>query len=168
VLIKILQPAFFARGDTKTPMKFSLISVAVNIVLGVSLFYSLGFEGIALSTTIASWVTVLQMAVKLGRDDIYRPSARAWGKIARVAAASLGMGALMALASHYRHALEGLLAGSHLLKLGAKEITVLLACVIGAGAYAGLLFAFGGVTPAEARAALRRRKGDKAVASAEL
>jgi len=35
VLIKILQPAFFARGDTKTPMRFSLISVGVNIVLGL-------------------------------------------------------------------------------------------------------------------------------------
>ena len=168
VLIKILQPAFFARGDTKTPMRFSLISVAVNVVLGVGLFYTLGFEGIALSTAIASWITVLQMAVKLGRDDIYRPSARAWGKLVRIAAACLGMGVLLALASHYRHALEGLLSGAHLLRLGAKEIMVLASCVAGVALYTGLLFAFGGVTPAEARAALRRRKGDKAAPSAEL
>ena len=46
ILIKILQPAFFARGDTKTPMRFSLISVAVNIVLGVALFYTIGFPRI--------------------------------------------------------------------------------------------------------------------------
>ncbi|CAN7469714.1 murein biosynthesis integral membrane protein MurJ [Phenylobacterium sp. LjRoot225] len=168
VLIKILQPAFFARGDTKTPMRFSLISVGVNIVLGVALFYTLGFEGIALSTTIASWITVLQMALRLHRDGIYRPSARAWGKVVRVTAASLGMGTVLALASHFRHLLEGLLSSSHLLKLGAKEITVLAACLAGAAIYTGLLFAFGGVTPAEAKMALRRRKGDKAAPQMDL
>lgn len=166
VLIKILQPAFFARGDTKTPMRFSLISVGVNIVLGVTLFYSIGFQGIALSTTIASWITVLQMAVRLKRDDIYQPSARAWGKLSRVVLACLGMGALLAFASHSRGSLEAVVGG--VLAHGAKEITVLAACVAGAAAYAVLLFAFGGVTPAEAKAALRRRKGDKAVPASDL
>jgi putative peptidoglycan lipid II flippase len=168
VLIKILQPAFFARGDTRTPMRFSLISVAVNVVLGVALFYTIGFQGIALSTTIASWITVAQMLVRLNRDDIYRPSAKAWGKIVRVFAACLGMGALLALASYNRPALEGLLAGSHLLKLGAKEITVLASCLVGAGLYVALLFAFGGVTPAEVKVAMRRRKGDKAAPQLDL
>jgi hypothetical protein len=34
--------------------------------------------------------------------------------------------------------------------------------------YVVLLFAFGGVTPKEARAAFRRRKGDTAVPAADL
>ena len=50
--------------------------------------------------------------------------------------------------------------------LGAKEITILLVCVVGAALYPVLLFAFGGVTPAEAKRALRRRKGDAADAAA--
>lgn len=166
VLIKILQPAFFARGDTKTPMRFSLISVAVNIVLGVALFHTLGFQGIALSTTIASWITVLQMAVRLKRDDIYQPSAKAWGKLIRVTLACLGMGAVLAFASHSRGTLEAVVGG--VLSAGVKEITVLAACLAGAALYAGLLFAFGGVTPAEVKTALRRRKGDKAVAASDL
>lgn len=48
VLIRILQPAFFARGDTRTPMVYSLVSIAVNIALGVGLFFTIGFQGIAL------------------------------------------------------------------------------------------------------------------------
>ena len=77
VLIKILQPAFFARGDTRRPMNYSLISVAVNIGLGVGLFFTIGFPGIALATAAASWITVAQMVVRLWRDDTWRPSARA-------------------------------------------------------------------------------------------
>ncbi|HEY2356562.1 MAG TPA: murein biosynthesis integral membrane protein MurJ [Phenylobacterium sp.] len=156
VLIKILQPAFFARGDTRRPMNYSLISVAVNIALGVGLFFTIGFPGIALATAAASWLTVLQMVVKLWRDDTWRPSARATGKIVRVAAACLGLGVALALASHFRHILEAPLAGFRF----AKEVTVLLVCLGGAVLYPALLFAFGGVTPAEARAALKRRRGD--------
>jgi putative peptidoglycan lipid II flippase len=79
VLIKILQPAFFARGDTRTPMVYSLVSVAVNIVLGVALFFTIGFPGIALATAAASWITVLQMVVRLTQgpvDPSRGPSAR--------------------------------------------------------------------------------------------
>jgi putative peptidoglycan lipid II flippase len=168
VLIKILQPAFFARGDTRTPMVYSLVSVAVNIVLGIALFFTIGFQGIALATTVASWITVLQMVLRLKFQSHWTPSPRAIGKMVRVTAASLGMGAAVALATHYRAALEAPLAALNLGPLGAKEITVLLVALAGAGLYAVLLFAFGGVTPAEARAAFRRRKGDAAAPPADL
>jgi len=45
VLIKILQPAFFARGDTRRPMVYSMMSVAVNVALGVGLFSPSAFPG---------------------------------------------------------------------------------------------------------------------------
>ncbi len=154
VLIKILQPAFFARGDTRTPMTYSLISVAVNIALGVALFYLVGFPGIAVATSAASWITVLQMALKLSAGGVWRPSARAWGKIVRVTAASVAMGLLVAAGSHFRPLIEAPLSGIH----GAKEIAVLLVALAGALAYPVFLFALGGVTPAEAKAALRRRR----------
>jgi putative peptidoglycan lipid II flippase len=168
VLIKILQPAFFARGDTRRPMNYALISVAVNVGLGVGLFYTIGFSGIALATAAASWLTVLQMWLHLRATGAWRPSARAVGKIVRVGLASAGLGAAVALASHFRPLLEAPFAGFHLVGLGAKEITVLLVCMAGAAFYPVLLFAFGGVTPAEARAALKRRKGDPIVEAADL
>ena len=168
VLIKILQPAFFARGDTRTPMVYSLVSVALNIVLGVALFFTLGFQGIALATAAASWITVLQMVARLKLKDHWTPSARAMGKLVRVLLASLGMGAAVALASHYRAAIEAPLAWLHLGPLGAKEITVLLVVGAGAALYTVLLFAFGGVTPAEMKTAFRRRKGDKADPTPDL
>ena len=163
VLIKILQPAFFARGDTRRPMNYSLISVAVNIGLGVALFFTIGFPGIALATAAASWITVAQMAARLWRADTWRPSARASGKMIRVAISCAALGVVLALASHFRPVLEAPFAHLRLGPLHAKEVTVLLICLAGAALYPALLFAFGGVTPAEARAALKRRKGDVSV-----
>ena len=159
VLVKILQPAFFARQDTRTPMVFSLVSVAVNIALGIALFNLIGFTGLAAATSIATWITVAQMAITLHRRKAYAPSAGAWSRIARILAASLAMGALLALAAHFRPALEAPLAGVSLLGLGAKELTVLAVCLAGALAYVGLLLAFGGMRPADVRAALRRAPG---------
>ena len=160
VLLRVLQPAFFARQDTRTPMRFSLISVAVNIVAGVALFFVIGVPGIAAATSLAAWISVVQMATALARRDTYHPSAHVWSKMARVAAASLVMGLLLFAAATFRHVLEAPFGGATFAGLGAKEITVLAVCVLGALAYILLLFAFGGVTPAEARAALRRRNGE--------
>ena len=160
VLLRILQPAFFARQDTRTPMRFSLISVAVNIALGVGLFAWIGFQGVAIATSVAAWVTVLQMWLTLTRRDVWRPSARAAGKIARVIVASAALGAILFAAALFRAQIEGAIAavlpGGH----GAKEIAILLVSAAGLALYPLLLFASGGITPDEARAALRRRKGD--------
>jgi putative peptidoglycan lipid II flippase len=162
VLLRILQPAFFARQDTRTPMRFSLISVAVNIGLGVALFWLLGFQGVAIATSVAAWITVLQMWVTLGRRDVWKPSARATGKIVRVIVASAALGGILFVAALFRPQIEGVIDAVVPGRHGAKEIAILLVSAVGLALYPALLFASGGITPAEARAAFRRRRGDPA------
>jgi putative peptidoglycan lipid II flippase len=168
VLVRILQPAFFARQDTRSPMRFGLISVAVNIVLGVGLFQVIGFSGIAAATSIASWLNVAQMVAALARKNHYQPSPRAWSRLARVALASAAMGAMLTAASHFRPELEGLVRHLPLGARHAKEIAILAVSLAGALSYPLLLFAFGGLTPSEVRAALRRGRGAGAAAPAGL
>jgi putative peptidoglycan lipid II flippase len=160
VLQQLYSRAFFARGDTKSPMRFALVSVAVNIVFGVVLFKMIGVKGIAAATAIASWLNVAQMAVVLGRNGEYGPSAQTWSRLSRILLASLGMGALMAAASHYRDLIEAPLRSLGLTghAIGAKEFALALTCLAGAAVYPPLLFLFGGVKPAELKAALRRGK----------
>jgi len=67
VLIKILTPTFFAREDTRRPMIFACLSALINIVLGFVLFFKLGFYGLALATTIASWANVACLAITQSR-----------------------------------------------------------------------------------------------------
>ena len=152
VLQRILQPVFFARQDTKTPMRFSLISVAVNIALGVALFFVIGIPGVAAATSVAAWITVIQMWFAIRKSGAYAPSKRAIFKLTRVAAASLAMGAALAVAGYFRPQIESLPV------LGVKEIGVLVVCAAGAALYLVLLVATGGVTLAEAKAAMRRRR----------
>lgn len=59
VLIKVLQPAFFAREDMRTPMWFSLVSLIVNVVGSLAMFPYIGHVGIAYATSIAGWANAL-------------------------------------------------------------------------------------------------------------
>ena len=56
VLIKVVSPVFFAREDTKTPFRFALVSMVVNVVVAVGASPWLGFLAAAWGTTIAAWV----------------------------------------------------------------------------------------------------------------
>ncbi|WP_312166311.1 murein biosynthesis integral membrane protein MurJ [Phenylobacterium sp.] len=165
VLARVLQPAFFARADTRAPMRFGLISVAVNIVLGLALFQVVGVKGIAAATSAAAWINVLQMVLLLAKRGDYSPSKAAWSRIARIVAASAAFGSLLAFASHERAWLEAPLRGFRFVGLGAKEIAVLSVAAVGVGVYGLLLLAFRGITPREIRTALRRRPGDAAVST---
>jgi putative peptidoglycan lipid II flippase len=60
--IKILGPAFYALNDTRTPMKVSLLSVAINLVCNWTAVrvLDLGHAGLALSTSVvALWNSAL-------------------------------------------------------------------------------------------------------------
>ncbi len=61
VLIKAFTPGFFAREDTRTPMYFATISVAVNISVALTLFPSMGAPGIAASSAIAGWINAAML-----------------------------------------------------------------------------------------------------------
>ena len=67
VLIKALQPAFFARENTRTPMWFAAISVVVNVAMSLALFPSLEHVGIAIATSTAGWINAILLAVVLWR-----------------------------------------------------------------------------------------------------
>jgi len=58
VLSKIFMPIFYAHHDTKTPMKITIKTIIANIILNLILMQYYGFIGIALGSSIASWVGV--------------------------------------------------------------------------------------------------------------
>ncbi|MEX2123905.1 MAG: murein biosynthesis integral membrane protein MurJ [Woeseia sp.] len=76
-LVKILAPAYFAREDTKTPVKVGLIALVVNFVLSVVLAYTLtkaGYAGthagLALATSVAAIVNAWLLWRGLRRDGV--------------------------------------------------------------------------------------------------
>ena len=47
VLVKVLAPGFYARKNTRTPVRIGIIAVAVNIVTSLALFYPMQHTGLA-------------------------------------------------------------------------------------------------------------------------
>lgn len=78
ILVKVLSPGFFARKDTKTPMKFGLVAVVTNIVLSLILLYPLQHVGLALATSLAAIVNAGLLFITLYRRKIYVPE-HGWG-----------------------------------------------------------------------------------------
>lgn len=156
VLMQIVNRAFYARQDTRTPMRVALIQVAVNVALGLLLFRLIGAPGIAAATSAASWLSVVQMAAILRRRGHYALSRRAVSRLLRVLAASAVLGVVLFAAA------RGLSAHPiRRLAIGPAHFKELALAALAAGAlpiYAALLFASGGVRPAELKAALRRRR----------
>lgn len=93
VLIKVLQPGFFARENTRAPMQMAAITVVVNIVVSLLLFGPLGHVGIAIATTVAAWVNVFLLA--RGLKGLVHPGKDFWTKSLRITIASVVMGILV-------------------------------------------------------------------------
>ncbi|KKB78773.1 hypothetical protein VW35_09725 [Devosia soli] len=82
VLIRVLQPGFFAREDTVTPTLFAGISVAANIGISFWLFPSLLHVGIAIATAASSWINVALLAATLAiRGHFSLRRSQWWGHI---------------------------------------------------------------------------------------
>ena len=55
---RIVAASFLSRGDTATPLKVTLVGVAVNVALKIALFRPLGAPGLALATAAGLWIKV--------------------------------------------------------------------------------------------------------------
>ncbi len=101
VLIKVLQPSYFARENTKAPMFMAGVAVAVNIVCSLILFNLLrptgyGHVGIAVATAISAWVNVALLW--RGMDGFVKIPADEWKRLIRMVLASVVMGGVVWLA----------------------------------------------------------------------
>ena len=56
IILKSCQPAFLAEGNTKTPMYVGLILLLLNIFFSFLLMHYLDHSGIALATSLVSWI----------------------------------------------------------------------------------------------------------------
>ncbi|MEH6665057.1 MAG: murein biosynthesis integral membrane protein MurJ [Brevundimonas sp.] len=157
ILIRILAPAFFARQDTRTPMKYALVSVAVNAVLAIALFSAgLGVSGIAAATSAAAWTNAGLLALTLWRRDHYRPGPSAVSRLIRVLVASVVLGLILLGAQWARPMIEAPVAA--VLDHGAKEVALVGVTGVGGLVYLILLFVTRAVTIGEVKGLIRRER----------
>lgn len=85
VMVKVFSPAFFAREDTQTPMRYATISLVLNTLGSVGLFFwfrEIGWSphlGIAIATSIGGWLNAgLLLASLLGRGHFIADRRLLW------------------------------------------------------------------------------------------
>jgi len=158
VLIKVFSPAFFAREDTRTPMHYAAVSVGLNIALALALFPFIRHVGIALATTVASWVNVLLLGRALRARGWWRADAALRRALPRMLLAAFIMGAVLLAAQYLLW--NGMAANaSQGLVIAALAGMVLLGALV----YLALSWKLGVVSRATLRAALKRPPQDARV-----
>ena len=84
-----------ARGDTKTPVKYSVVVLIANIVFALLLMKPFGHVGIAAATTLAAVISLWQYVRGLKKRAYWRFSPELVKKILLIALSSLLMGIIM-------------------------------------------------------------------------
>jgi putative peptidoglycan lipid II flippase len=93
--IKVLAPGFYARQDTRTPVRIGVIAMISNMVFAVSLVFPLAHAGLALANGLSAAVNAGLLFRGLRRVGVLQLGADWPGLVARGLAANLAMGALL-------------------------------------------------------------------------
>jgi putative peptidoglycan lipid II flippase len=150
VLIKVLTPGFYARSDTKTPVRLAMIAMLVNLVGNLILIWPLGHIGVGVATAISAWVNVALLYITLHRRGLLTLDARLRGKLWRmVVAAGLMAGALVA----GNAVADPWMTGG----LWTRIVALTILCGSGAAIYGVASIALGAYRLSELKALLRRR-----------
>ncbi len=151
VLAKALTPAFYAREDTATPVKISVVCMIANLVLNILLMGPFLHVGIAIATSLSAWLNVFLLAHTLMRRGDLALDARLKTRVLRQAgAAAIMAGTLVLLLPRLAAPLAG----------GEAPRALALALLVAAGGivYALAAWGLGAAKPSELRAALGRSK----------
>jgi len=151
VLVKVITPGFYAREDTRTPVKTAAIVLIANIAFNFALIPFFGIYGLAAAISLCSWLNCLMLYVVLSRRGHFRIEGWLWGRIARQFAAGLVM---VAALFGVRMLLDGWFAGSV-----AERLAGVIGLVgVGGAVYFATAFAIGAMDRDAILVLMRRKK----------
>ncbi len=151
VLAKVFSPGYFARKDTRTPVKFAMVALVVNITLNLILMQYFAHVGLAMATAISAWLNVAMLCGGLIRRGHFKFDVRVLWRVAKYLLASIVMGGVIwGMSGNVSAMISGGMA---------EKITGLLILVIsGVGSYLAVTFITGAVKIQELKALLGRKK----------
>jgi putative peptidoglycan lipid II flippase len=150
VLIKVLTPGFYARSDTKTPLRLALWSMLVNLVGNLILIWPLAHVGVGVATAISAWVNVALLWFTLRRRGHIEVDSRLRQKAWRIALAAVLMGVALWFGNE---------VVENYLGTGLWRRVIVLLLLVGAGGaiYALAILLLGAYRLSELKTLLRRR-----------
>ena len=100
VLVKVLVPGFYARGDMGTPVRIGMATLGLNLCLNLALMRPLLHVGPPLATSLASLANAAILTATLLRRGYLRPDRVMLSRLLRMALAAAMMAAVLALLAH--------------------------------------------------------------------
>jgi putative peptidoglycan lipid II flippase len=151
VLIKVLTPGFYARSDTRTPVRIALVAMLVNLMLNLLLIWRMAHVGLALSTAVSAWVNVALLYWTLHRRRHFTADIRLRTRTLKLTGATLLMAALLFVLNPFVDAFTG---------NGVVERIVAIGLMMAAGGivYFAAAFALRAFSLAELKAQFSRRR----------
>ena len=101
VVVKVLEPGFFARGDTKTPMKIAIVCLINNVVLNLIFFKPFGYIGIVLASICSSYLNVGLLLLNLTKRDYFAFEQKFLIKLVRIVIPAFFMAAILIFFKNY-------------------------------------------------------------------
>ncbi len=95
IAVKILVSGYYARQDTKTPVKIAVVAMFSNIVMNLLLIGPLAHAGLALATSLAAFINAGLLLYGLVQRRVYRIGGGWLPTLVRVALATAGMTAVL-------------------------------------------------------------------------
>ncbi len=74
IINKVLLPTFFAKGNLKIPTIFSLMCLGINVVLNLLLMNEYQHTGIAIATSVSTWINSILLISYLTINKMYKVS----------------------------------------------------------------------------------------------
>lgn len=151
VMVKVLTPGFFAREDTKTPLRIAMWVLGANIAFNFALVPWMGLYGLALALALTAWLNCAMLYLTLRKRGHFSLSAHVASRVARQLLAGLAMGATL---YGVNLLLGPLFNGSTIERMGA--LTVLVGS--GGVVYFGLGWMIGAIDREDVLILLKRKK----------
>ncbi|MCD8548897.1 MAG: murein biosynthesis integral membrane protein MurJ [Aeromonadaceae bacterium] len=95
MLIKVLAPGFYARQDTRTPVRIGILAMVANMVCNLIFIYPLGYVGLALATACSGTLNAVLLFSGLYRAGVYRPTRDTGLFVVRLLLATAAMSTLL-------------------------------------------------------------------------
>jgi putative peptidoglycan lipid II flippase len=150
VLVKVLAPGFFARGDTATPVKVSCGVILLNFGLNFAFMRPLAHIGPALASSVSASVNIFILGFLLWRRGQLVPDARLFRVAVRMLGAALAMAVALQMAARWIYApLE--------FRAGLRWVGLALLIGVGLAVYFGVGQAIGAFNLRQFLSTFRRR-----------
>lgn len=133
IINKVLLPTFFAKGNLKIPTIFSLMCLGINVVLNLLLMNEYQHTGIAIATSVSTWINSILLISYLTINKMHKVSQALLLNVMKIFVAT----AVMSIALYI---FNSLLAGLFFDKMLARIVYLTTLIALSVIVYFGILY----------------------------